>query len=284
MVAPRPWRKRRNDFPGWSRRVRGGGVSLLWCAGPGRRRRFGDPEERQELLADVPPVVTKDFSNGRRTVLKISKAAPRWSARRSPRLDGRELDAERLYEQAIRSARANGFVHIEALANELAGRFYGARGFETSARAYLEGPALLSALGSRRQGAATRWPLSAPRAGRTLLESRPTISEHIEHLELATVLNALQAVSGEIVPERLIETLLRMSLEHAGAERGVLLLPGEGGLLMRAEATSDRGTLTVRLRETGRADDLAESVVQYVARTQERHSERCLGAEPVLWR
>jgi hypothetical protein len=34
------------------------------------------------------------------------------------RLEGRELDAERLYEQAIRSAGDNGFVHQEALANE----------------------------------------------------------------------------------------------------------------------------------------------------------------------
>src|SRR5438105_6961091 len=54
------------------------------------------------------------------------------------RLEGRELDAEQLYEQAIRSARANGFVHNEAIANELAARFYAARGFETIARAYLK--------------------------------------------------------------------------------------------------------------------------------------------------
>ena len=43
----------------------------------------------------------------------------------------------RLYEQAIRSAHANGFVHNEALANELAARFYAARGFEKIAHAYL---------------------------------------------------------------------------------------------------------------------------------------------------
>ena len=43
----------------------------------------------------------------------------------------------RLYEQAIRSARDNGFVHNEALANELAARFYAARGFEKIAHAYL---------------------------------------------------------------------------------------------------------------------------------------------------
>ena len=53
------------------------------------------------------------------------------------RLEGRELDAMRLYEEAIRSAREHGFVQNEGLANELAARFYAARGFETIAHAYL---------------------------------------------------------------------------------------------------------------------------------------------------
>src|SRR5260370_1255931 len=53
------------------------------------------------------------------------------------RIEGRELEAERLYERAIRSARANEFVHNEALAHELAARFYAVRGFEDIARMYL---------------------------------------------------------------------------------------------------------------------------------------------------
>src|SRR6202790_3677447 len=54
------------------------------------------------------------------------------------RIDGRDVDAMRLYELAIRSARANGFIHHEALANEIAARFYAARGFEKIARVYLQ--------------------------------------------------------------------------------------------------------------------------------------------------
>src|SRR5713226_2450998 len=54
------------------------------------------------------------------------------------RLEERELETERLYEHAIRSARTNGFIHNEALANELASRFYAARGFEKIARVYLQ--------------------------------------------------------------------------------------------------------------------------------------------------
>ena len=67
------------------------------------------------------------------------------------RIEGRDQDAMHLYEHAIRSARANGFVHNEALANELAARFYAAHGFEKIAHAYLrEARVPLSALGSRR--------------------------------------------------------------------------------------------------------------------------------------
>ena len=53
------------------------------------------------------------------------------------RIEGRAFDAMNLYEQAIRSAQANGFVHNEALANELAARFYAACGFEQIAHLYL---------------------------------------------------------------------------------------------------------------------------------------------------
>jgi hypothetical protein len=54
------------------------------------------------------------------------------------RVEARVLDAEHLYEQAISSARENGFIHNEGLANELASRFYAARGFEKIARMYLK--------------------------------------------------------------------------------------------------------------------------------------------------
>ena len=53
------------------------------------------------------------------------------------RIEGRLVDAEKLYETAVRLAHANGSVHNAAVSNELAGRFYAARGFEGIATAYL---------------------------------------------------------------------------------------------------------------------------------------------------
>jgi hypothetical protein len=53
------------------------------------------------------------------------------------RIEGRDLDAMRLYEESIRAAREHGFAQNEGLGNELAARFYLARGYETIAHAYL---------------------------------------------------------------------------------------------------------------------------------------------------
>ena len=142
------------------------------------------------------------------------------------RIEGRELDAERLYEQAIRSAHANGFVHNEALANELAARFYAARGFEKIAHAYLR-DARYCYLRWGADGKVRQLDQLYPH----LREEEPvpgptsTIGAPVEHLDLATVIKVSQAVSGEIVLEKLIDTLMRTAIEHAGAERGLLILP-----------------------------------------------------------
>ena len=59
-----------------------------------------------------------------------------------------------------------------------------------------------------------------------------------------------QAVSGEIVLEKLIDTLMLIALEHAGAERGLLILPRGDELRIEAEATTGRDTVEVHLRQT----------------------------------
>src|SRR2546422_6217687 len=97
-----------------------------------------------------------------------------------------------------------------------------------------------------------------------------TIGAPVENLELAKVLKVSQAVSGEIVLEKLIDTLLRTAIEHAGAERGLLILPRGGELSIEAEANTSGDSVTVRLREAPIAgSELPESIVHYAARTQE---------------
>jgi len=187
------------------------------------------------------------------------------------RIEGRQINAENLYEQAIRSAHANGFVHNEGLANELAGRFYMARGFERIAHTYLRDARYRyvrwGAVGKVRH---------LDELYPQLREEEPvpgptsTIGTPVEHLDLATVIKVSQAVSGEIVLEKLIDTLMRTAVEHAGAERSLLLLPRGVEQRIEAEATTSGETIIVRLGEASVAQAaVPDSIVHYVVRTQE---------------
>ncbi len=66
-------------------------------------------------------------------------------------------------------------------------------------------------------------------------------------------MKASQAVSGEIVLEKLIETLMMIAVEHAGAERGLLILPRGEELRIAAEAKTGRDGVEVELQENGDA-------------------------------
>src|SRR5207244_2915420 len=162
------------------------------------------------------------------------------------RLECRELDAMRLYEEAIRSAREHGFVQNEGLANELAARFYASRRFEKIANAYLRDARYCY----------LRW--GADGKVRQLDELHPHLREEervpgptstivtpVEHLDLATVIKVSQAVAGEIVLEKLIDTLMRTAIEHAGADRGVLIVPRGAEQRIQAEATTSGDAVVV---------------------------------------
>src|SRR6476660_3308062 len=158
------------------------------------------------------------------------------------RIEGRELDAERLYEQAIRSSRANGFIHNEALANEFASRFYAARGFDKIARVYLQ-DARYGYLRWGADGKVRQLEQLHPHLRDAAVPASPltTIGAPVERLAGGTVVKASQAVSGEIGLGELIKVLLRIAVEHAGAERGLLsLFPGDEPRIA-AEATTGRG-------------------------------------------
>jgi len=187
------------------------------------------------------------------------------------RIEGRYLDAMGLYQLAIRSARANGFVHIEALAYELAARFYAAREFEVIAETYLQN-ARYCYLRWGADGKVRQLEQMYPHLRTEEFAPGPTgtIATSVEHLDLATVIKVSQAVSGDIVLEKLIEMVMRTAIEQAGAERGLLILPDGGEQRISAEATISGETVVVHLPDWPvTAAVLPESVLYYVLRTRE---------------
>jgi PAS domain S-box-containing protein len=95
----------------------------------------------------------------------------------------------------------------------------------------------------------------------------------IEQLDLDTAIKLSQAVSGEIVREKVIDTFMRTAVEHAGAERGLLVLMQGVDQLIEAEAQAEKSPgserVTVRLRQANvTPGDLPESLFHHVVRTQ----------------
>jgi PAS domain S-box-containing protein len=186
------------------------------------------------------------------------------------RIEGRDLDAMRLYEEAIRAARENGFVQNEGIANELAAQFYLKRGIEKVAHSYLRDARYCflrwGALGKVKQ-LDERYPAIEEQAS---VRPTTTIGTSVEQLDLGTVMKASQAVAGEIVLEKLIKTLMMIAVEHAGAERGLLILPRGEELRIVAEARTGRDGVEVQLQDAlVTTSDLADSLLHYVIRTQE---------------
>ena len=187
------------------------------------------------------------------------------------RIEGRELDAEGLYERAIQLAREHGFVQNEAIANEVAARFYNTRGLETIAHAYLRNSRYCY-LRWGAHGKVRQIDQSYPSLyqERDYSPSATTIGTPVAQLDVATVVKVSQAVSCEIVLDKLIEALMRIAVEHAGAERGVLVALRGNDLQIEAEAKTDQGMIAVALRDAAITPaDLPESILYYAVRTHE---------------
>ena len=191
------------------------------------------------------------------------------------RIEKRIIDAEHFYEEAIRSARDNGFTHCEAVGNELAGQFYLGRGMETAGYAYLR-----NALNCYDRWGATgkvkqldeRYPrLRQERS----LASSASFGPVEGFLDIETIVKASQVLSSEMVLTRLIEKLTRIAVENAGAERGLLILRQDGlqdgELRIEAEATTRLGKIEIIVRQKPAMPfDLPLSVLHYAIRTQQR--------------
>jgi PAS domain S-box-containing protein len=193
-------------------------------------------------------------------------------AAEAARIAGRDLEAMRLYDEAIRSARDNGIVANEALAFELAAEFYRERGHELIADTYLSQAcaryARWGAHGKVRQ-LERKFPQLAERPRGSPV---PTEGLRAEQLDVLTVMKASQAISGKVELDELIDTLMHVVLESAGAQSATLLLLRDNAVQLAAVASVGPEGVSVQ-RQLGSAptpSELPASIINYVRRTRER--------------
>jgi len=193
---------------------------------------------------------------------------------------GAHLAAMALYEEAIAAASAEGFSHEQALALELAGRHHLEGGRSRAARAYLlDACYAWEHWGANARAASLRAEMSDhlgpilaalerdDQPGGTMDATRTGEGGLGQPIDYALALQAAQAIAGELVLDRLIDRIMALLIAISGAERGVLLLTDNDGLILTASARLDSAVepMAASLEQSGGV--LPLSIINYVRRT-----------------
>ncbi|MDZ4878975.1 MAG: Sensor histidine kinase RcsC [Chroococcidiopsis cubana SAG 39.79] len=195
------------------------------------------------------------------------------------RVLGEKIEAMEMYDKAIALAKENEYLNEEALACELAGKCYLGWGREEIAQLYLQKAYHAYQVWGARgkvEHLEEKYPQFLARTsvknGTIATHSQRTTnhSETVNTLDLATVMKAAQALSGEIVLSKLLTTLMRILLENAGAETGILILEKGSKFFIEAAGRSNQNEIVVQQSiavET--SQELPLSIINYVRQTQE---------------
>ncbi len=198
---------------------------------------------------------------------------------------GQQDAAAHHYDKAIEFARKFKYLKELGLANELTGRFHLAMGKRDLAMYYLD----RANTSYRRWGAITKVQklndefselaeseqlrqvnrnLTAPELQRL---TNDNLLSYGNLLDLGSVIKASQVLSGEIVLESLLERLMQVCLENAGAHSASLILAHDNQFVVEITTWNTGPGIEHRLKKTPleSTEYLPISVIQYVARTQE---------------
>ena len=191
------------------------------------------------------------------------------------RVLGKFGEAREYYDQAITGAQENKYINEEALAYELAGRFYLAREQKYFADYYLKNAHYAYqrwGAKAKVQDLETRYPQLHTATKAAVLDAKQstktTTSRSGEVLDFSTAMKASQAISNEIVLDKLLKILMKTVIENAGAQKGFLILNKAGEWVIEAEGGGNLDDVTT-LQSLPLESRLSVAIVNYVARTQE---------------
>ncbi|BAY30939.1 serine/threonine protein kinase with two-component sensor domain [Nostoc carneum NIES-2107] len=206
------------------------------------------------------------------------------------RVLGQKIEAIELYDRAIAGAKENAYIQDEALANELAAKFYLDWGKQRLAQEYIiEAYYAYARWGAKAKIAdlEKRYPqLLAPilqlthsslstnetilALGSVTLSSSHTSSSNIsDSLDLKAILKASQTLSGEIELEKLLSSLLSIVIENAGADKCVLMLSQEDSLLLQGAMTAGQEPVVLQRLPIEDSQDIPLKLIYKVKRNQQ---------------
>ena len=202
------------------------------------------------------------------------------------RVLGKNYEAGDLYDRAIAGAKENEYIQEEALANELAAKFYLDWGKEKVASGYMQEayycytrwgakakvayleqhyPQLLEAILQPTKRAIISEGTISPTLMRSLTSTSNSNSQNL-WLDFPAVMKAVQAISQEIELEKLLATLMQIAIAHAGAQTGILAIDPEAKWLVVAKA--DQNRTEKRYIPLAECQELPQRLIYSVARSQ----------------
>ncbi|MEG4970352.1 AAA family ATPase [Microcoleus sp. B6-A1] len=194
------------------------------------------------------------------------------------RVLGENARAIDYYDRAIALAKEHEYLNEEALANELAAKFYIAWGKEQVAQAYMTNAYycyLRWGATAKMTDLKQQYPELLKRFTKANLsdKSRSILSDTSnsisgETLDLAALMKASGAIASEIELDKLLTTLMKILLESCGAQSGYLILESQGQLRVEASGEANSNQVIV-LQSTPIETCLPLSIIHYVERTQE---------------
>lgn len=191
------------------------------------------------------------------------------------RVRGHRGQAHELYDRAIEAAGRNRFVADEALAYELAGRFFHELGSPVPARGYLAQAVFLYGYWGAAEKArqlSQEFADLLPGGPTSHAPAADTTSDTLNarELDLAVVVRASHAISREIVLGDLVQSLVRLAVEAAGARRGLLLLhQPEGWQVVCEGIVSEELELQLLQESLETYSGCPRKLISYVRRTGE---------------
>lgn len=183
-----------------------------------------------------------------------------------------------LYSKAIEIAKKYEYTLEEAIANELAHSFWCYHNNIRYAKTHLlEAHRLYKKWGSIPKIKQLEERYSEFFENKNHLEKAITVDSSLNTdtissntIDFISILSASQVLSGEIEHEKLLEKLIKIVIENAGAEKGLLLLVNDNGsLTVQVEGTNNSESVKLPNIPLEESSNLSVSVVQYIARTQE---------------
>lgn len=189
------------------------------------------------------------------------------------RILGKDMEAREHYNRAIGLAGENEYVHEAAYANELAARFWIAKENKEIAKIHLRKAHDLYAIWGASRKVRDLEDKYAQLIEETVAEDfasdRINASNGTLSLDLSSLIKASQAISSEILQDRLLKKFMKIVIENVGAQVVFLILQSDGGLLIKAHGAVDSDTDLIEPSLPIEAVDyLSFAIVNYVARTK----------------